>query len=494
MRSQDQSPDSDKRNSTGARGSRTAAPAPVVAVNQAIAGRSSQAVLALQRAAGNAATARVVERERHVHDGGCGHGQGEERPVQRSGVDQVLRSAGTPIAGPVRRDMEARLGADFSDVRLHDDASARRSAAEVGARAYTSGSHVVIGEGGGDHRTLAHELIHVIQQRRGPVAGTDDGTGLRVSDPSDRFEREAEAGAARAMSAPTPVPAEAGPAGTAGDGVQRAVAAGDGARRAVAAGIPVQRVKKEPKPGAGGGKGKKASAAQAPVLTEPPKELTDLMRGADRQDMGGGTGMKKYRLPSIGPDVEPQPLYRAMGQQEFDGLWAGALPQGGSFQGLSTTRAYSEKYVTGDADSCTHLVEFRRVALKNADGDEVPELNRYLQDAGAPTKTEKGITSTALGLTGPYSAEVLGNTKQNEQREKRIGELAGAVEDARGKLDNPRLRAIKERELAAKEPELARLRATPPVKPAKGDAVQALNEGIRAGLYTWRLVTFRTTA
>ena len=121
--------------------------------------------------------------------------------------------------------MEARLGADFSDVRLHSDATARRSAAEVGARAYTSGSHVVIGEGGGDSRTLAHELIHVIQQRRGPVAGTDNGSGLRVSDPSDRFEKEAEAGAARAMSAPTPARPADGPVAAA---VQRgAVAGGD---------------------------------------------------------------------------------------------------------------------------------------------------------------------------------------------------------------------------------------------------------------------------
>ncbi|MFD0392147.1 DUF4157 domain-containing protein [Streptomyces nogalater] len=41
--------------------------------------------------------------------------------------------------------METRLGADFSDVRVHMDAAAQASAADIGARAYTSGSHVVIG-------------------------------------------------------------------------------------------------------------------------------------------------------------------------------------------------------------------------------------------------------------------------------------------------------------------------------------------------------------
>ncbi|MGP3998777.1 eCIS core domain-containing protein [Streptomyces sp. 8N706] len=117
---------------------------------------------------------------------------------------------------PVKEEMEARLGADFSDVRLHTDAAARRSAAELGARAYTSGNHVVIGADGGDKRTLAHELTHVIQQRTGPVTGTDNGSGLKVSDPEDRFERAAEANAIRAMSGPVPHENRQGLAGEGG--------------------------------------------------------------------------------------------------------------------------------------------------------------------------------------------------------------------------------------------------------------------------------------
>ena len=126
-------------------------------------------------------------------------------------MHDVLRSAGRPLDVPLRTEMEARLGADFSDVRVHDDPAAQRSAAEIGARAYTSGSHVITGRGGADRHTLAHELTHVIQQRQGPVSGTDDGSGLSVSDPSDRFERAAEANARRAMSgtAPTHRTAEA---------------------------------------------------------------------------------------------------------------------------------------------------------------------------------------------------------------------------------------------------------------------------------------------
>jgi Domain of unknown function (DUF4157) len=84
-------------------------------------------------------------------------------------------------------------------VRIHDDATPRRSAAELGARACTSSNHLIVGEGGADKRTLAHELTHVIQQGQDPVAGTDNGPGPKVGDPSDRFEREAEANAVRVM-------------------------------------------------------------------------------------------------------------------------------------------------------------------------------------------------------------------------------------------------------------------------------------------------------
>lgn len=175
----------------------------------------AEALLALQRAAGNAAVLRAMEQESHAH--GPGHGEGPGAPVPRSAVHDVLRGAGSPLAEPVRQEMEARLGHDFSDVRVHEGAAARRSAAEIGARAYTSGSHVVLGEGGGDKHTLAHELTHVIQQRQGPVSGTDDGAGLRLSDPGDRFEREAEANATRVL-AQAPPSAEAAPGSRSGTG------------------------------------------------------------------------------------------------------------------------------------------------------------------------------------------------------------------------------------------------------------------------------------
>ncbi|MEU9701465.1 DUF4157 domain-containing protein [Streptomyces sp. NPDC047981] len=228
---------------TGAKDGRGARNAP------AEAGQPRSELLALQGAVGNAAVVQMLRRAghgmdqaEHRHGDGCGHDAPPvaavqrsaalaAHAVQRSAVHDVLRKPGRPLDDITRTDMESRLGADFSDVRIHTDGAAKASAAEVGARAYTSGSHIVIGEGGGDAHTLAHELTHVIQQRQGPVSGTDNGSGLKVSDPSDRFERAAEANARAVMSRPAP---------EASSDVQRA-AAGPEAATAGAAEAPVQR-------------------------------------------------------------------------------------------------------------------------------------------------------------------------------------------------------------------------------------------------------------
>jgi hypothetical protein len=118
-------------------------------------------------------------------------------------LDVVGKGGGQPLAPEVRADMEGRLGSDFSDVRVHTDAKAAKSAAAISAKAYTVGNEVVFGQGSfapespeGQHR-LAHELTHVQQQRKGSVSGTDTGSGVAVSDPSDSFEQEAEAAASR---------------------------------------------------------------------------------------------------------------------------------------------------------------------------------------------------------------------------------------------------------------------------------------------------------
>jgi phosphotransferase system HPr-like phosphotransfer protein len=176
-----------------------------------------ETVAALQHGVGNAAFNRALVAVQRAEAE-----ETEAASAQRSLVDNVLSSPGRPLDAPLRSEMEARLNADFSDVRLHTEAAAQRAVAGLGARAITSGSHVAVGAGGGDRHTLAHELTHVIQQRQGPVAGTDNGHGLSVSDPSDAFERAAEENAHRVMSGPVPAaPSDSGTPGTSGtSGVQ----------------------------------------------------------------------------------------------------------------------------------------------------------------------------------------------------------------------------------------------------------------------------------
>jgi phosphotransferase system HPr-like phosphotransfer protein len=176
-----------------------------------------ETVAALQHGVGNAAFNRALVAVQRAEAE-----EAEAASAQHSLVDDVLSNSGRPLDAPLRSEMEARLNANFSDVRLHTDAAAQRAVAGLGARAITSGSHVAVGAGGGDRHTLAHELTHVIQQRQGPVAGTDNGHGLSISDPSDAFERAAEENAYRVMSGPVPAaPADTGTPGTSGtSGVQ----------------------------------------------------------------------------------------------------------------------------------------------------------------------------------------------------------------------------------------------------------------------------------
>ncbi|HKS44900.1 MAG TPA: DUF4157 domain-containing protein [Amycolatopsis sp.] len=170
----------------------------------AVAGRTDvlgpAGMLGLQRAVGNAGASTLVEEE-------------------RSPVHDVINSGGAPLDNETRSDMESRFGQDFSNVRVHTGGAAHESAKSVNAQAYTVGSDIVFQSGkydpssdAGKHM-LAHELTHVVQQRSGPVDGTDAGGGVKVSDPSDRFEREAVANADHVMS--QSAPAAAAPAGAA---------------------------------------------------------------------------------------------------------------------------------------------------------------------------------------------------------------------------------------------------------------------------------------
>ncbi len=82
-----------------------------------------------------------------------------------------LSSKGSSLPGESKNFFEPRFGYDFSDVKIHTDRDAAKSAQSVNALAYTSGNNIVFNRnqfspGSQDgKRLLAHELTHVVQQK-----------------------------------------------------------------------------------------------------------------------------------------------------------------------------------------------------------------------------------------------------------------------------------------------------------------------------------------
>jgi len=84
---------------------------------------------------------------------------------------QSLKGGGQPLSETDRAFFEPRFGRDFSQVRVHTDATVDRLAKKIGARAFTTGRDIFFREGAYGPRSetgmklLSHELTHVVQQR-----------------------------------------------------------------------------------------------------------------------------------------------------------------------------------------------------------------------------------------------------------------------------------------------------------------------------------------
>ena len=151
----------------------------------------------LQRMAGNAAMGALVQRK----------ASGEQGEENASPVHDVIgKGGGSSLDAGVRGQMEAKMGQDFGDVKVHTGSEAANASKSVQAQAFTVGNEIVFNEGKyaphspEGQRTIAHELTHVVQQRSGSVDGTPREGGISVSDPSDKYEQEAEANADHVMS------------------------------------------------------------------------------------------------------------------------------------------------------------------------------------------------------------------------------------------------------------------------------------------------------
>lgn len=103
--------------------------------------------------------------------------QAKEIPGQTTEINSSIetkinsvQSDGRPLPESARNYFEPRFGYDFSQVRVHTDAGAAKSAQTVNAQAYTLGRDIIFGNGNYSPETtpgrhlLAHELTHVVQQ------------------------------------------------------------------------------------------------------------------------------------------------------------------------------------------------------------------------------------------------------------------------------------------------------------------------------------------
>jgi hypothetical protein len=86
-------------------------------------------------------------------------------------ADPSPLGSGLPLPEATRTHMEAELGHRFGDVRIHTDATADAATRSLGAVAFTRGSDLAFRDGAFEPHTaegrnlLAHELVHVVQQR-----------------------------------------------------------------------------------------------------------------------------------------------------------------------------------------------------------------------------------------------------------------------------------------------------------------------------------------
>ncbi|GGR31529.1 eCIS core domain-containing protein [Streptomyces netropsis] len=114
---------------------------------------------------------------------------------------EIITGAGQPLDLGLRRELEERLGHDFSRVRVHTDRDAALLTDLLGADAVTVGEDVFFAEGRfrpgteDGRRLVAHELLHTVQAPH-PLGALKAGRDLgAVSMPQDAVEQQAEGGA-----------------------------------------------------------------------------------------------------------------------------------------------------------------------------------------------------------------------------------------------------------------------------------------------------------
>jgi len=123
-------------------------------------------------------------------------------PYAQAALATAAGDPGSPLPAELGRTFGRSLGADLSDVRIHQGHGARAAAAAVGARAFTVGRDIHFGAGEfapGTQRgreLIAHEVVHALHHRPATT-----GSPTVLSAPGDPSERHAAETAHRLVSA-----------------------------------------------------------------------------------------------------------------------------------------------------------------------------------------------------------------------------------------------------------------------------------------------------
>lgn len=145
-----------------------------------------KSLLELQALKGNRYVQRMLSLDHEANDAGS--------DVDVEGAIRQESGGGQSLNTGLRRRMENSFGADFGEVRIHDNPRSHALSRSLEARAFTTGPDIFFSEGAyhpdssSGLELLAHELTHVVQQ-----TGSSIRTKLTVSEPQDPEELEADA-------------------------------------------------------------------------------------------------------------------------------------------------------------------------------------------------------------------------------------------------------------------------------------------------------------
>jgi len=272
---------------------------------------------------------------------------------------------GSALDGSHGARIGAAMGDDFGDVRVHTDSAAAQQASDLGARAFTVGTHVAFAAGEYQPGTpegdalLAHELAHVQQQRGGAI----DATARKKADlegPEGPLEQEADQVAAAAITQLH------GGASTPANSAK--VARGKSSLRST---LSLKRCQNSPAPPAPAPAPKSAASGDPDLMkgTQPPDETQqqDVNKILNPTATGSGTPAKKFdpknfqtemtaamtkwmndafkfydHLDKGGPDVIKldMPQVRQTGkaaQQVVNAKWGGMIKSATSDPGTATS-------------------------------------------------------------------------------------------------------------------------------------------------------------